>query len=68
MVYEDLIYGILFGIASLLYYRIHKWWLKGRDDNPIFFKFGTTVYVIQNWIIIIFLGITSFVFLLKAII
>ena len=32
------------------------------------FKFGTKVSVIQNWIIIIFLAITSFGFLIKSII
>ena len=67
MLNENLILSILFGLASFLYYRIHKWWLSGRDENPIFFKFGTKVNVIQNWIIIIFLAITSFGFLIKSI-
>jgi len=68
MLNENLILSILFGLASFLYYRIHKWWLSGRDENPIFFKFGTKVNVIQNWIIIFFLAITSFGFLIKSII
>ena len=68
MLNENLILSILFGLASILYYRIHKWWLSGRDENPIFFKFGTKVNVIQNWIIIIFLAITSLGFLIKSII
>lgn len=68
MLNENLILSILFGLASILYYRIHKWWLSGRDENPIFFKFGTKVNVIQNWIIIVFLAITSLGFLIKSII
>lgn len=68
MLNENLILSLLFGLASFLYYRIHKWWLSGRDENPIFFKFGTKVNVIQNWIIIIFLAITSLGFLIKSII
>ena len=68
MLNENLIYSILFGLATILYYGIHKWWLSVRDENPIFFKFGTKVNVIQNWIIIFFLAITSFGFLIKSII
>ena len=68
MLNENLILSILFGLASILYYRIHKWWLSGRDENPIFFKFETNTKSLENWIIIIFLAITSLGFLIKSII
>lgn len=34
MIYEYLMYSIFFGLASFLYYVIHKEWRKGRDENP----------------------------------
>jgi hypothetical protein len=66
MIYENLVYGILFGIASFAYYKIHKWWLTGRDENPLFYKPNTTIGTVNNWIIIIILGIASLVYLLKS--
>ena len=68
MLNENLILSILFGLAAILYYRIHKWWLSGRDKNPIFLKFETNTKSFENWIIIIFLAIASFGFLIKSII
>lgn len=65
MAYENLIYCILFGLASFVYYKIHKDWRNGRDKNLLFYKPDTTFGTVKNWIIIIALGITSFVFLLK---
>lgn len=67
MVYENLIYSILFGLASFVYYKIHKGWRNGRDENPLFYKPSTTFGTVKNWMIIIALGITSIVFLLKSI-
>lgn len=66
MDYTSLIYSIAFAIGAFGYYKIHKWWLSGRDGNPIFFKPNTTIGKIKNWIIIILLTITSLVFLLKS--
>ena len=68
MLNENLILSILFGLAAILYYRIHKWWLSGRDKNPIFLKFETNTKSFKNWIIIIFLAIASLGFLIKSII
>jgi hypothetical protein len=67
MIYENLIYSIFFGLASFLYYKIHKGWRNGRDENSLFFKPSTTLGTIENWIIILALGITSIVFLFKSI-
>ena len=67
MINENLIYGILFGLASFLYYKIHKDWRNGRDENSLFYKPSTTFGTFKNWIIIFVLGITSIVFLLKSI-
>ncbi len=67
MIYENLMYSVLFGLGSFAYYKIHKWWLNGRDENPVFFKPSTTFGTIKNWIIIIALAITSIVFLFKSI-
>ncbi len=64
--YENLILCLLLGLASFFYYKIHKWWLEGRDDNPSFFKPSTTLGVIKNWIIIFTLAIFSIVFLFKS--
>lgn len=66
MDYISLIYSVLFAIVAYAYYKIHKWWLNGRDENPIFFKPNTTIGTVKNWIIIISLVITSIVFLLKS--
>lgn len=66
MIYKNLVYSILFGLASFVYYKIHRWWLKDRNKNPLFFKPMTTFGVVKNWFIIIALGITSIVFLLKS--
>uniref|UniRef100_UPI00404A02BD hypothetical protein n=1 Tax=Flavobacterium sp. TaxID=239 RepID=UPI00404A02BD len=68
MLSEDLILSILFGLASILYYRIHKWWLSGRDKNPIFLKLETNTKSVENWVILFFLAITSIGFLIKSII
>jgi hypothetical protein len=68
MLSEDLILSILFGLASILYYRIHKWWISGRDKNPIFLKLETNTKSVENWVIIFFLAITSIGFLIKSII
>lgn len=66
MDYISLGYSVLLGILALGYYKIHKWWLSGRDENPIFFKPNTTIGKVKDWIIIISLAIASIVFLLKS--
>lgn len=43
MDYKNLLYSILFGILTVGYYKIHKWWLEGRDENPIFYKRDTNI-------------------------
>ena len=67
MLHENLIYSILFGLTAILYYGIHKWWLSNRKKNPIFLKLETDTKSFENWLIIISLGITSCVFLVKSI-
>ena len=68
MLTENTILSILFGVAAILYFIIHKWWLTVRNKNPIFPKIETNTKSIENWIIIIFLAIISLGFLIKSII
>ena len=51
MLNENLILSILFLLAAILYYRIHKWWLSSRNKNPIFLKLDTNTRSFENWII-----------------
>lgn len=67
MIYGNLAYSFLFALSAYMYYKIHKWWLTGRDENPIFFKPSTTVGTVKDWIIIIALIITSIIFFFKSI-
>ncbi|WDO13685.1 hypothetical protein MH928_03040 [Flavobacterium sp. WW92] len=67
MDYEYLLYSILLGLGAFFYFRIHKWWIKGRDENPIFFKPDTIVGKIKDWVIIILFALASLVFFFKAI-
>ncbi|MEY4963897.1 MAG: hypothetical protein RLZZ323_1216 [Bacteroidota bacterium] len=66
MDYKNLLYSILFGILTVGYYKIYKWWLEGRDENPIFYKRDTNIGTFKNWVIIIVLAITSIVFFFKS--
>jgi len=66
MNYKYLLYSILFGILTFGYYKIHKWWLEGREENPIFYKRDTIIGTFKNWVIIIFLAMTSIVFFFKS--
>jgi hypothetical protein len=66
MNYISLFYSISLAVGAFSYYHIHKWWLNGRDENPIYFKPSTKIGIIKNWIIIISLLILSLVFLLKS--
>ncbi len=66
MNYENLFYGILCGILAFGYYKIHKYWRKGRDENPFFYKLDTNIGTFKDWVIIIALGITSIVFFFKS--
>jgi hypothetical protein len=66
MDYKNLLYSILFAVLSVGYYKIHKWWREGRDENPIFYKLDTDIGTFKNWVIIIVLVITSIVFFFKS--
>lgn len=66
MNYENLFYSILSGILAFGYYKIHKWWREGRDENPFFYKLDTNIGTFKDWIIIIALAITSIVFFFKS--
>lgn len=66
MDYKNLLYSILFGILTFGYYKIHRWWLEGRDENPVFYKRDTNIGTFKNWVIIIVLAITSVIFFFKS--
>jgi preprotein translocase subunit Sec63 len=66
MDYKNLLYSILFGILTVGYYKIHKWWREGRDENPFFYKLDTNIGTFKDWVIIIVLAITSIVFFFKS--
>ena len=60
-------YGILFGLGAFLYFKLHKWWLKDRKDNPAFNKIITDGDSIKNKLVIILLIFVSLFFLFKSI-
>lgn len=66
MDYKNLIFGVLFAIAAFGYYKMHKWWLEGRDSDTLNFKPDTSFRTFKNWVMIIGLAITSIIFFLKA--
>ena len=66
MDYKNLIFGFLFAIAAFGYYKMHKWWLEGRDSDTLNFKPDTTFRTFKNWVMIIGLAITSIIFFLIA--
>lgn len=66
MIYQNLIYSALCGLASFGYYKIYKGWSKSVDKNPLFSEPNIIVSKIKDWIIIIGFAIASIVFLLKS--
>ncbi|RXM42098.1 hypothetical protein [Flavobacterium sp. YO64] len=66
MDYKNLIFGVLFAIGAFGYYKMHKWWLEGRDSDTLNFKPDTSFRTFKNWVMIIGLAITSIIFFLKA--
>lgn len=66
MNYENLFYSILCVILAFGYYKIHKLWREGRDENPFFYKLDTNIGTFKDWVIIIALAITSIVFFFKS--
>jgi len=67
MNYRSLLISLGFATFSFLWYRLHKWWKKGRKDNPLFFKPDTFVGVIKDWIVIVLTAIASLVYFFEAI-
>jgi hypothetical protein len=67
MNWEYFIYSLLFSLASITYYKIHKWWLKERTNNQMFYKPETTLQKIKNCIIIIILISISIIYFIKSI-
>ncbi|KFF12583.1 hypothetical protein B0A62_23380 [Flavobacterium hydatis] len=57
---HNLLYAILFSMTSFGFFKVHKWWLKERNENkdskPI-----TYAETFKHWIIIIGLAITVLV-------
>lgn len=56
----NLLYALLFSITSFGFFKLHKWWLKGRKENedskPI-----TYAETFKHWLIIIGLAISAIV-------
>jgi predicted Co/Zn/Cd cation transporter (cation efflux family) len=56
----NLLYAILFSVTSFGFFKLHKWWLKGRNKNedskPI-----TYAETFKHWLIIIGLAIAAIV-------
>lgn len=68
MNYEFLLYSFLFGLGSLSYYWLHKWWLNVRKQKKgAFFKPDTNLKSFQDWLIIIGFALASIVYFFKAI-
>lgn len=62
---NNLLYAILFSILSFGFYKVHKWWLKGRkvnSDSEAFTFAGT----FKHCLIIIGLAIAAIVYFFKG--
>jgi len=67
MNYENLLYSVLFGLASFVYYKIFKWWINGKAKKPADYNSLDKLRKAKGWIIIVCLAITSIVYLFKSI-
>jgi hypothetical protein len=45
---------------------MHRWWIKGREKDPTFFKPDTQIRTIKNWGAIIILAIVSIIYFIKT--
>ncbi len=61
----NLLYAILFSILSFGFFRLHKWWLKGRKENSDSESF-TFAGAFKHWLIIIGLAIAAIVYFFKG--
>ncbi len=66
MNYENLLYGILCGLGSYIFYLVHKSWYKTVTRKQTFDKYTMKGETIVHWTIIIGLGIGAFLNLLSA--
>ncbi len=66
MDFEKLIISLSLGLVAFLYFKIHKWWLKERNNNKSSSKPITISESFQDWVIIISLSITSIIFLIQV--
>lgn len=62
----NLLYAILFSITSFGFFKLHKWWLKGRNENEESKPF-TYAGIFKHWLIIIGLALAAIVNFFKAI-
>jgi hypothetical protein len=62
----NLLNAILCGIASFLFFKLHKWWLKDGIENEVS---ETFIYarILKHWLIIIGFAIAAIVNLYIAI-
>lgn len=67
MNYEQLLYSVLFGLASFVYYKIFRWWINGKVEKATAYNPLDKLRKVKGWVIIACLALTSIVYLLKAI-
>lgn len=65
MINADIIYGVLFLLGAFLYYKIHKSWLKTRNEDKSAHKPLTMIHKIKDWFIIFALIILALIYFLK---
>ncbi len=56
----NLLYAILLSITSFGFFKIHKWWLKERNENEESKPF-TFAETFKHWLIIIGIAIAALV-------
>ncbi|MDA6070191.1 hypothetical protein NJT12_11235 [Flavobacterium sp. AC] len=62
----NLLYAILFSLTSFGFFKLHKWWLKARNESRDSKSF-TFAGALKHWIIIIGLAIAALINFFKAI-
>lgn len=67
MDYRNLGYSISFALGAYLYFKFHKWWENGKENDSIDLKLLNWVQIIKNWIVIVVFNILAIVYFFKSI-
>ena len=67
MNYQYLGYSISFVLGAYLYFRFHKWWAKGKENDSESVKPLNFVKAVKNWTVIVVFCILAIIYFFKSI-